>query len=92
MITHRPATLWRLHDRGLLREGYAADITVFDPDTVAPDMPRVVTDLPGKPAGSSRRRRATRPRSSMGGCSMMDGQPTEARPGQLLREAIDRIP
>ena len=31
MITHRPATLWRLYDRGLLREGYAADITGVRP-------------------------------------------------------------
>ena len=47
MITRQPAMLWRLHDRGLLQEGYAADITVFDPDTVAPEMPEVLTDLPG---------------------------------------------
>ena len=35
MITRRPAKIWRLHDRGLSREGFAADITIFDPDTVA---------------------------------------------------------
>ena len=47
MITRQPAKLWNLHDRGQLLPGYAADITVFDPETLAPDMPEVVTDLPG---------------------------------------------
>ena len=45
-ITYNTATLWGLHDRGLLREGMAADVVVFDPDTVGPDMPEVLNDLP----------------------------------------------
>src|SRR5262249_54551631 len=53
MLTLEPATAWGLHDRGLLREGLAADITVFDPDQVAPEMPEVVNDLP---AGARRLR------------------------------------
>jgi len=31
-MTGGPAKALRLHDRGLLREGYSADITMFDPD------------------------------------------------------------
>ncbi len=46
MLTHDPATLWNFDDRGLLREGYAADIVVFDPDTVGSSLPQVVHDLP----------------------------------------------
>ena len=34
-MTSAPAARLRLGDRGLLRQGYAADIVVFDPDTVA---------------------------------------------------------
>ena len=45
-ITYNTATMWGLHDRGLLREGMAADVVVFDPDTVGPNMPEVLNDLP----------------------------------------------
>jgi N-acyl-D-amino-acid deacylase len=34
-LTGRAATRLRLTDRGLVREGYAADLVLFDPDTVA---------------------------------------------------------
>ncbi len=33
-LTGRPASRLRLTDRGLVREGYAADLVLFDPDTV----------------------------------------------------------
>ena len=45
MITYDTSTNWGFHDRGLLREGLVADITVFNPDTVEPRMPTVVHDL-----------------------------------------------
>ena len=45
-ITYNTATMWRLHDRGLLREGMAADLVVFDADTIGARMPVVVHDLP----------------------------------------------
>ncbi|MFI1398393.1 amidohydrolase family protein [Streptomyces sp. NPDC020681] len=34
-LTSRPAARLRLTDRGLVREGYRADLVLFDPDTVA---------------------------------------------------------
>ena len=45
-ITYNTATMWGLHDRGLLREGMAADLVVFDADTIGARMPEVVRDLP----------------------------------------------
>ena len=50
-ITYNTATMWGLHDRGLLREGMAADVVIFDPDTVGARMPEIVHDLP---AGAKR--------------------------------------
>ncbi|MFF5666096.1 amidohydrolase family protein [Streptomyces griseofuscus] len=35
-LTARPAARLRLPDRGLVREGYRADLVLFDPGTVAP--------------------------------------------------------
>ena len=50
-ITYNTATMWGLHDRGLIREGMAADLVVFDADTIGARMPDVVHDLP---AGAKR--------------------------------------
>ena len=45
-LTSRPAARLRLPDRGLVREGYRADLVLFDPATVAPgatyDNPRTL--------------------------------------------------
>src|SRR2546430_9726649 len=46
MLTLVPATHWGFADRGLVREGFAADLIVFDPDTISPELPEVVNDLP----------------------------------------------
>ena len=85
MLTLEPASAWGLHDRGLLREGLAADVIVFDPDRVAPDMPEVVNDLP---AGARRlRQKASGFRASIvnGQVVLREGEHTGAYPGRVLR-------
>jgi N-acyl-D-amino-acid deacylase len=92
MITSRPARMWRLHDRGQLAPGYAADITVFDAATVAPMVPDVVHDLPG---GASRlEQRATGYVATIvnGRVFTRDGAATEARAGRLLRGSRLAVP
>ena len=39
-LSYNTATQWGMHDRGLVRVGMNADLAVFDPDTVGPEMPR----------------------------------------------------
>ena len=46
-LTAEPASVYGLGDRGVLAVGMAADVCVFDPETVAPGPARRVTDFPG---------------------------------------------
>jgi N-acyl-D-aspartate/D-glutamate deacylase len=52
-LTFVPASLFGLFDRGLVRPGMAADLMVFDPETIAPLEPGEAQDLPG---GAKRRK------------------------------------
>lgn len=47
MITEAPARAWGFHDRGVLREGLAADINVIDFARLQSKLPELVRDLPG---------------------------------------------
>jgi N-acyl-D-aspartate/D-glutamate deacylase len=46
-LTSQPALLFGMCGRGVIREGYAADLLLFDPATVARGPKRRVFDLPG---------------------------------------------
>jgi N-acyl-D-aspartate/D-glutamate deacylase len=84
-LTFAPATAWKFADRGLVREGFVADLNVIDPARVAPAMPEVVTDLP---AGAKRLvQGAVGIRSTVVGGEevLADGKHTGALPGVLLR-------
>ena len=74
-MTSLPAQTFRLHNRGLLREGYWADVLVFDPAAVADNAtfqkPHQYSSgfsyvlVNGEPV-------------------VADGKPTSARPGRIL--------
>ena len=84
-ITYNTATVWGLHDRGLLRVGMAGDVVVFDPDTVGPRMPEVVHDLP---AGAQRLKQTADGIMHTivnGQILLTNNQHTGAEPGRLLR-------
>jgi N-acyl-D-amino-acid deacylase len=90
MITLVPATLWGFSDRGLIREGLAADLVVFDPDTIAAEMPEVVDDLPAGARRLIQRTRGIAATVVNGEVLLRDGKHTGALPGRLLRGPLAR--
>ena len=84
-LTFDSASALGLYDRGLLRPGMAADIVVFDPDTVRPLPESIVHDFP---AGGWRMKE---PAAGIhytivnGQVLMEDGKHTGALPGRVLR-------
>ena len=46
MITLTPAMFWGFVDRGIVRQGAIADLNVFDPEKIAPQLPTIEYDLP----------------------------------------------
>lgn len=47
LLSERPARMMGLKERGLIREGWHADLVLFDPESVAPAPTHVRHDLPG---------------------------------------------
>jgi N-acyl-D-amino-acid deacylase len=85
MLSFDTATAWGFADRGLIREGFAADLVVFDPDTIAPEMPDVVCDLPAGARRLVQRARGIAATVVNGEVLLRDGKHTGALPGRLLR-------
>jgi N-acyl-D-aspartate/D-glutamate deacylase len=90
MLSFDTATHWGFADRGLIREGMAADLLVFDPETVGPEMPEVVHDLPAGARRLVQRARGIAATVVNGEIVLRDGKPTGALPGQLLRGPLAR--
>ena len=90
MLTLVPAAYWGFADRGLLREGLAADLVVFDPETIAAEMPEVVTDLPAGAKRLVQRCRGIAATVVNGETVLREGKPTGALPGRLLRGPLVR--
>ncbi len=85
MITLTPAMAWGFTDRGILRQGSIADINVFDPATIAPEIPTIEHDLP---AGARRlKQKSTGIMATIiaGKVTFRNGDHTGALGGKLLR-------
>ena len=46
-LTHDNAVAWDLDDRGVVREGFRADLVLFEENGIRPLLPTVEKDLPG---------------------------------------------
>jgi N-acyl-D-aspartate/D-glutamate deacylase len=84
-LTQVPAAVAGFDDRGMLLPGYAADLMIFDLETVGPGSKRLVHDLPGGEGRFSARPRGFKATIVNGEPIVEDGKLTNALPGQLLR-------
>ena len=84
-LTFDNASAWELHDRGLVRAGYQADLVLFDERAVRPAMPKVETDLPGGARRLVQKAEGIAAVVVNGQVTIERGQPTGNLPGQLLR-------
>jgi len=85
MITLAPALAWGLTTKGLLRPGMDADLNIFDPDTVGPDVPTLVDDLPAGGRRLEQRSIGFLATVVAGQVTIERGAATGAAPGRLLR-------
>jgi N-acyl-D-aspartate/D-glutamate deacylase len=87
-LTFESASTFGIYDRGLLRPGMAADITIFDADTVQPLPEDTAHDFP---AGGWRIRELAQGIKNTivnGEVLIEDGKPTGALPGRVMRNPL----
>jgi N-acyl-D-aspartate/D-glutamate deacylase len=86
-LTFVPASLFGFSDRGLVRTGMAADLMVFDPETISPLEPGEAHDLPG---GAKRRKQLAQgiEWTVVNGEVLMErGKHTGVYPGRVARSS-----
>ncbi len=86
-LTFMNAQFYGLYDRGLIQPGKAADITIFDPDTIGERAPVMVDDLPGGCSRLEQRADGIAYTVVNGRVLLENGKHTGALPGRVLRNA-----
>ena len=84
-MTADPAAVIGLNDRGILKAGMKADINVFNPEEVTELQAVLVHDFPGDAPRYIQRARGFKATLVNGRINVLDGEPTGARAGQVLR-------
>ena len=86
-ISGLPAWIAGFTDRGILREGYAADIMVYEPEKLGfvYDSPVYANDFPGGERRLVQKAKGIRYTVVNGTMTFEDSKGTEATPGKLLR-------
>jgi N-acyl-D-aspartate/D-glutamate deacylase len=89
-ITHMPASILGLADRGTLEPGKAGDVMVFDPDRIDAGRKEFVRDLPGGAGRFKSWPVGVKATIVNGVPVVVDGEPTGALPGQVTSPGTSR--
>jgi N-acyl-D-amino-acid deacylase len=84
-LTHDPAALFGLDDRGTIACGMKADLNLIDFDRLDLRLPEMAFDLPGGARRLLQRADGYVATLVAGEVVMREGEPTEARPGRVVR-------
>jgi N-acyl-D-aspartate/D-glutamate deacylase len=85
MLSHEPAALYGLGDRGVVAPGKRADLNLIDLDAVSLELPEVASDLPTGASRVLQRGHGYRATICAGEVTFRDGKVSDARPGRLVR-------
>jgi N-acyl-D-aspartate/D-glutamate deacylase len=84
-LTHDNAVAWELEGRGLVREGYQADLVLFEEDRIRPCLPTVESDLPGGARRLVQKAEGIRATLVNGKVAFDKGEATGDYAGQVLK-------
>jgi N-acyl-D-amino-acid deacylase len=84
-ITHDNAVAWELNDRGLVREGFQADLVLFEENGIRPRLPTVERDLPGGARRLVQKAEGIKATLVNGAVAFQDGEATGAYGGSVLK-------
>ena len=87
-LTYESAIAFGIYDRGLLQPGMAADVVIFDPDTVGPGKLDKVHDLPGNNWRLRELAEGILYTVVNGEVLLEHGEHAGAYPGKILRNAL----
>ena len=85
LLTQQPASLYSLTDRGTLDVGKKADVNVIDVDRLQLKTPHIVHDLPAGGKRFLQNAEGLEATIVAGEITFLQGQPTGALPGKLVR-------
>ena len=84
-ITHDNAVAWEMKGRGLVREGYQADLVLFEENGIRPCLPTVERDLPGGARRLVQKAEGIKATLVNGAIAFQDGEATGDFSGTVLK-------
>ena len=90
-MTHDNARAFEIKERGLVREGYKADLVLFEADRVRPHVPKIETDLPGGARRLVQKAEGIRATIVNGAVTLENGESTGNFAGQVIKGAAAAV-
>jgi N-acyl-D-aspartate/D-glutamate deacylase len=87
-MTHDNARAFELRGRGLVKEGYQADLVLLEADRVRPHLPKIENDLPGGARRLVQKADGIRATIVNGMVTLENGESTGHFSGQVLKGAL----